>query len=61
MAKVAKDPETRRWWALTDGMQESFVEGATGSGKDIPWWQVRKFLLHEIIWMLCFPMSRMLC
>ncbi|KXN91976.1 hypothetical protein AN958_11036 [Leucoagaricus sp. SymC.cos] len=39
MAQVAADPETQRWWALTDSMQESFVEGATGSGKDVPWWQ----------------------
>jgi len=39
MKKVAKDPETQRWWELTDGMQESFVEHASGSGKDIPWWQ----------------------
>ncbi|KIY62514.1 rhamnose mutarotase [Cylindrobasidium torrendii FP15055 ss-10] len=38
MAKVAADPETQRWWAMTDKMQESFVDGATGSGKDVPWW-----------------------
>ncbi|GLB35534.1 putative L-rhamnose mutarotase [Lyophyllum shimeji] len=38
MRKVAEDPETQRWWQVTDGMQESFVEGAEGSGKDIPWW-----------------------
>lgn len=40
MRKVAEDPETQRWWQLTDGMQESFVDGATGSGKAVPWWQV---------------------
>ncbi|KAF8955577.1 rhamnose mutarotase [Flammula alnicola] len=38
MKKVAEDPETQRWWKLTDGMQESFIEGAEGSGKEIPWW-----------------------
>ncbi|KAK0224996.1 hypothetical protein EDD85DRAFT_958724 [Armillaria nabsnona] len=38
MKKVVEDPDTQRWWAMTDGMQESLVEGATGSGKDIPWW-----------------------
>ncbi|KAF5379919.1 hypothetical protein D9757_007235 [Collybiopsis confluens] len=38
MKKVAEDPETQKWWAATDGMQESFATGATGSGKDIPWW-----------------------
>jgi L-rhamnose mutarotase len=40
MKKVAADPETQRWWKLTDKMQESFVEGAEGSGKDVPWWKV---------------------
>ncbi|TRM59812.1 rhamnose mutarotase [Schizophyllum amplum] len=35
---VAADPETQRWWKVTDGMQESLNEGATGSGKDVPWW-----------------------
>ncbi|KAI0029327.1 rhamnose mutarotase [Vararia minispora EC-137] len=34
----AQDEDTKRWWAMTDGMQESFIEGATGSGKDVPWW-----------------------
>ena len=32
--------ETQRWWSLTDGMQESFNEGATGSGADVPRWTV---------------------
>ncbi len=36
MNKVAEDPQTQMWWAMTDGKQESPVEGATGSGKDIP-------------------------
>ncbi|KAH7914075.1 rhamnose mutarotase [Hygrophoropsis aurantiaca] len=38
MKAIGDDPETQRWWKLTDGMQESFNEGAVGSGKDIPWW-----------------------
>ncbi|KAF8812003.1 rhamnose mutarotase [Phlegmacium glaucopus] len=38
MKKVAQDPETQEWWRLTDGMQESLVEGAEGSGRGIPWW-----------------------
>lgn len=41
MNKMGEDAETRKWWAMTDGMQESFVDGATGSGGNIPWWQVR--------------------
>ena len=40
MKKIGQDPETQEWWRLTDGMQESLVEGAQGSGKDIPWWTV---------------------
>jgi L-rhamnose mutarotase len=40
MKMMAGDPETQRWWNITDGMQESFREGAEGSGKDIPWWTV---------------------
>ncbi|PPQ66038.1 hypothetical protein CVT26_010794 [Gymnopilus dilepis] len=39
MRRIAEDEETRRWWALTDAMQESFVEGAVGSGGDVPWWK----------------------
>ncbi|EGN96290.1 hypothetical protein SERLA73DRAFT_185964 [Serpula lacrymans var. lacrymans S7.3] len=38
MAEVGEDEETQRWWKLTDGMQESFNDGAEGSGKEIPWW-----------------------
>ena len=41
MKGIAEDPETQRWWKVTDGMQESLVAGATGSGGAIPWWQVR--------------------
>jgi L-rhamnose mutarotase len=40
MKKIAQTPETQEWWRLTDGMQESLVEGAEGSGKEIPWWAV---------------------
>ncbi|KAH9918389.1 rhamnose mutarotase [Epithele typhae] len=39
MKGIAADPETLRWWAVTDGMQESLVEGATGSAGTTPWWQ----------------------
>lgn len=38
MNLVAQDEETKRWWKLTDGMQESLVEGAEGSGKEKGWW-----------------------
>ncbi|KIM57096.1 hypothetical protein SCLCIDRAFT_131372 [Scleroderma citrinum Foug A] len=38
MEAMKEDEETQRWWKVTDEMQESFNEGATGSGKEIPWW-----------------------
>lgn len=41
MKKSAEDEDTRKWWKMTDGMQESFIDGAVGSGSDIPWWTVR--------------------
>lgn len=40
MKAIGDDEETQRWWSITDKMQESFNEGATGSGKEIPWWTV---------------------
>ncbi|KAF8898242.1 hypothetical protein CPB84DRAFT_1780691 [Gymnopilus junonius] len=39
MKKIAEDPDTQRWWKVTDEMQESLVEGAEGSGTDLPWWK----------------------
>jgi len=38
MAAIGADSETRRWWGLTDRMQQSLVPGATASGQEIPWW-----------------------
>ena len=59
MAGIAADPETQRWWKVTDQMQESFQEQATGSGESVPWWTVcrdsettqpgREAESHEII------------
>ncbi|KAI6124012.1 hypothetical protein EDD16DRAFT_1563930 [Pisolithus croceorrhizus] len=40
MEAIREDEETRKWWEITDRMQESFNDGATGSGKEIPWWTV---------------------
>jgi hypothetical protein len=49
MAAIGEDPETRRWWKLTDAMQESFTPGATGSGGSVPWWTVgRNFSDHDL-------------
>ena len=34
---------------MTDGMQASFNEGATGSGQEVPWWTVSVFS-NLIVW-----------
>ena len=33
---------------MTDAMQESFVEGAEGSGREVPWWMVRFIKLPSL-------------
>ncbi|GFZ42783.1 hypothetical protein JCM24511_00501 [Saitozyma sp. JCM 24511] len=38
MEGIKKSEATRRWWKMTDGMQESFVPGATGSESGPGWW-----------------------
>ncbi|WVQ79158.1 hypothetical protein IAT38_001254 [Cryptococcus sp. DSM 104549] len=38
MEGIKESEATRKWWAMTDGMQESFVEGATGSESGPGWW-----------------------
>ncbi|KAK4048173.1 hypothetical protein OIO90_005937 [Microbotryomycetes sp. JL221] len=38
MAETAKDPETLKWWQMTDSMQESFIDGARGSAEEGGWW-----------------------
>lgn len=41
MKQMAEDPETQRWWKVTDGMQESQNEGAMSSvnGGKHGWWR----------------------
>lgn len=60
MASVANDVDTQRWWKLTDGMQESLVDGATGSGGEIPWWKAGPSLFDTDIYltMFCPPGTR---
>ena len=38
MARMRENAKVREWWRLTDGMQESLVEGATGSAEG-EWWR----------------------
>lgn len=39
MEKMKANPEVQRWWQMTDGMQESLVEGSTGSMDPRGWWR----------------------
>ena len=41
MAAMAKDPETQRWWALTDAMQEPFPDRQRGA-----WWKTIEEIFH---------------
>lgn len=38
MAEIGKSEATKKWWKMTDGMQESYVPGATGSESGPGWW-----------------------
>lgn len=35
---MRQEPENKKWWDLTDGMQETLVEGTTGSADPAGWW-----------------------
>ncbi|KAK3719298.1 hypothetical protein LTR37_004517 [Vermiconidia calcicola] len=39
MEKMRTSQEVRRWWEMTDNMQESFVEGSQGSTDPKGWWK----------------------
>lgn len=38
MARMARNEKVKEWWRMTDGMQESPVEGAVGSAEGPGWW-----------------------
>lgn len=39
MEKMSANEEVRKWWEMTDGMQETFVDGSTGSTDKKGWWR----------------------
>jgi L-rhamnose mutarotase len=41
MARIAADPETQRWWRLTDAMQEPYPQREPGS-----WWLTLPEVFH---------------
>jgi len=45
MKKMAEDEETKRWWKVTDRMQKSLNEGATGS-EGGEWWREMKEVFY---------------
>lgn len=45
MAKIAADPKTHEWWALTDPCQESLNPDATSS-EDGGWWVEMEEVFH---------------
>jgi len=38
MKRMAENAKVQEWWRMTDGMQESPVEGAVGSKDGPGWW-----------------------
>ncbi|PSK42068.1 L-rhamnose mutarotase-like protein [Elsinoe australis] len=38
MAKSRENPNLQKWWKITDGMQQTLVEGSTGSTDEKGWW-----------------------
>lgn len=38
MERMRENSKVQEWWKLTDGMQESLVDGATGSAEGT-WWR----------------------
>ena len=41
MAAMAADPETQRWWAVTDAMQEPLPDREPGT-----WWKTLREIFH---------------
>ena len=41
MTAMAADPETQRWWALTDPLQEPLPDRAPGT-----WWKTLREIFH---------------
>lgn len=46
MQRMAANPKVQEWWRMTDGMQESPVEGAVGSKDGPGWWGQTEEVFH---------------
>lgn len=48
MQRMAENPKVREWWKMTDGFQESLVEGATSSEAGEPsWWKPMEEVFYQ--------------
>jgi L-rhamnose mutarotase len=39
MERMRANPEVRKWWEMTDGMQQTLVDGSKGSTDPKGWWK----------------------
>ncbi len=46
MEAMKANPKVQEWWRMTDGMQQSPNEGATGSMGEVPWWREVEEVFH---------------
>ncbi|POR32546.1 L-rhamnose mutarotase [Tolypocladium paradoxum] len=48
MQRMAENPRVRQWWKMTDGFQESLVDGATSSESGEPgWWRSMEEVFYQ--------------
>ena len=46
MEKMRGNPEVQRWWQMTDNMQQTLVEGSSGSMDPRGWWRDLEEVFH---------------
>ena len=46
MEKMRANPEVQKWWHMTDSMQETLVEGSSGSTDPKGWWRDLEEVFH---------------
>ena len=46
MERMRANPEVRKWWEMTDNMQETLVEGSSGSTDPKGWWRELEEVFH---------------
>jgi L-rhamnose mutarotase len=46
MEKMRANPEVQKWWQMTDNMQETLVDGSSGSTDPKGWWKDLEEVFH---------------